>query len=176
MSYPSFKLNILEKSFENNIAMDMDFDETDFTEWLADSVQTELTEEFFKNFYMSVKFCLIQKSSQINKAVISQKQFLQDYNLLFKNLKKGAPVKDIINHSTDKHHSLQLLYFGLLTKSIYLKNQKEASMDMQKIELFLDFIIEKDSEDLFALLNLPWDASTKEAEKSYKQLIQKNTS
>ena len=173
MSHPSFKLNILEKPFENNTPLDMDFDETDFIEWLADSAQTELTEEFFKNFYMSVKFCLIQKSSQINKVVISQKRFLQDYNLLFKNLKEGAPVKDIINNSIDQHHSFQLLYFGLLTKSIYLKNQKEASMDIQKTDLFLDSIIEKDSENLFALLNLPWDASSQEAEKSYKQIIQK---
>lgn len=173
MSYPSFKLTILEKPFENNIALNIDFDETDFIEWLADSVQTELTEEVFNDFYTNIKFCLIHKSSQINKAVISQKHFLQDYNSLFKNLKEGAPVKDIINNSRDTYRSLQLLYFGLLTKSICLRDQKEASMDLQKIELLLDSIIEKDSEDLFALLNLPWDASSQEAEKNYKQLIQK---
>ena len=177
MSHPSFKLDIIEKPFENSEAPDIDFidfNEIDFTEWLADSLQTELTTDFLQSFYLEIKPCLIQKSEPINKILIHQKQFLQDYKLLFKNLREGCGIKDMVTHSKNTEHTLRLLYFGLLTKSVYLKNETtKESKNLQKIELLLDSIIEKDSEDPFALLNLPWNASSEEAEKSYKQLIQK---
>ena len=172
MSQLSFTLKIRDRPLENHETLDLDFSETDFIEWLADSLQTELTAEFLRNFYEEIKFCSIEKSSQVNKAVIVQKQFLQDYNLFFLKLKEGSVVQDIIKPSKKKNLELRLLYFGLLTKSTSLKSPKKESMNRQKVEMFLDSILEKDSQDMFSLLNLPWNASVKEVEKNYKQLIQ----
>ena len=174
MSYPSFKMNIIEKSLENGEVPDIDFNEIDLIEWLADSLQTEISTNFLQSFYLEIKSCLIQKSEPIKKALINQKQFLHDYNLLFKNLSKGCVIKDMVTRSKNTDHALRLLYFGLLTKSIYLKNEiTKGAKNLQKTELLLNAIIEKDSEDPFAILNLPWEASSEEAEKNYKQLIQK---
>lgn len=172
MSYPSFTLSILEKPSESSETADINFNEIDLIEWLAESLQTELNKDFLKNFFLEMKFKLIQKSSQINKALIYQKKFLQKYNMLFKSLKENRTVEDIINVSENKSHTLRLLYFGLLTKSISLKNTKKEVIDLKNFECFLDSIIEKDSEDLFAVLNLPWDATPKEVKKNYQQLLQ----
>lgn len=172
MSYPSFKLDIQEKtSCESGEAADIDFNEIDFIEWLADSLKTELKENHLKKLFMKIKSKKIQKSSQINKALVYQKNFLQEYNLLFKSLKNNSAVKDIINDSKNKNHTLQLLYFGLLTKSISLKSVKEEAINSKKIEILLDSIMEKESNDLFAILNLPWNATAEEAKKSYQQLV-----
>lgn len=170
MSYPSFKLNIVETPLDDNKPPDFYFNETDFIEWLADSTQTELTEDFLNKFYFKIKSGVIRKSKEINQDVILQKQFLQDYNLWFKNLKDKSEVKNLSNNS--KNQYLKFLYFGLLTKSIYLQNTQTASIDLKKMERLLDSIIEKDVEDLFSILNLPWNASVKEVEKNYKRLIQ----
>ena len=173
MSHPSFQLSIIEKPSENHELPDIDFNETDLMEWAADSLQTELTEDFFKSFYLEMKSNPIQKSHQINQPLVLQKQFLQDYNSLFKTLEDGYIVEDIINKSKNKNHTLRLLYFGLLTKSINLQNTTKEFMDEKKMDQLLDSIIEKDSDDLFAILNLPWNASVNEVERNYKQLVQK---
>ena len=172
MSYPSFTLDILEKSAENSEKADIDFNETDFIEWLADSSQTELNADFLKTFFMKSQHRLIQKSSQLNKALISQKQFLQEYNQLFKSLNKDCTVKDIVNSSKNKNQVLPLLYFGLLTKSIYLKDiKKEEAVNLKTVEFLANSIMEKDPKDPFSVLNLPWNASSKEAKRNYHQLI-----
>ena len=172
MSYPSFKLNILEKSSENSEKADIDFNETDFMEWLADSAQTELDRNFLKNFSLEIKHRQVQKSLQINKALIYQKKFLQEYISLFKNLNDNKTVEDLVNHSKNKIYTLRLLYFGLLTKSIHLRNTKqEESTNLKKVKFFVDSIMEKDSKDPFAVLNLPWNASTTEAKRNYQQLV-----
>ena len=172
MSYPSVTLKILEKPSENGEKADIDFNETDFIEWLADSSQTELTVDFLKTFFMKSQHRLIQKSSQLNKALISQKQFLQEYNQLFKSLNEGCTVKDIASKVNNKNRVLQLLYFGLLTKSIFLKDtKKEEAVNLKTVEFLANSIIEKDPKDPFSVLNLPWNASSKEAKRNYHQLV-----
>ncbi len=169
MSHSSFTLDMQKESFENIEAADIDFNETDFIEWLADSLQTEMDKNFFLKLFLEVK-ATIQKSLAVNKALIHQK-FLQDYNKFFKNLNNNSSIEDIINSSMNGDHTLQLLYFGLLTKSIYLKRTKKEVVNIKKIEAFLDNIITKDSKDLFAILDLSWGASSAEARHSYQQLV-----
>ena len=169
----SFKIKITKKVYEaDKVKTEIDFNELNFIEWLADCLQTELNPEDLNKFYREVKNKKIQKSSQINRILINQKKFLNDYNFLFKSINQNQSMENIINSSQNKKHSLKLLYFGLLMKSIFLKEHKKEFLNQQKIELILDSILEKDSGDLFAVLNLPWKASVKEVEKSYKQLIQ----
>ena len=168
LSYPSFKMNILEKNIEQN-DHDIDFNEIDLIEWLADSLQTELKPDFFNFFYMDFHTYPIQKSTQINISLIHQKQFLQDYNSLFKSFNTQT-MEEIISSSKKRNYTLQLLYFGFLTKSIYLDNKKEESVNLKKTELILDSILEKDPKELFPILNLPWNASVQEVKKNYIQL------
>ena len=172
MSFPSFKLDIQKQpSSESGKTADIDFNEIDFIEWLADSLKTELKQDHLKKFFLEIKSKQVQKSSQINKALVYQKEFLQEYNLFFKDLNNNSMVEGVIKNSKNKNHILRLLYFGLLTKSIYLKNTKGEAMNSKKVELLLDSILEKDSNDLFAILNLPWDATVEEAKKNYQHLI-----
>lgn len=173
MSCPSFHLNVVEKAPKDDSPPDIDFNEIDFLEWLADSLQTEPISDFLNRFYLEVQSSLVQKSMQINKPLIGQKRFLQSYNLFFKKLKERDSVSDITSRFNDKNQTLRFLYFGLLSKSIYLKRSKKESVDLKKINLLLDAIMDNDSEDLFSFLNLPWNASVEEVEKSYKILIQK---
>ena len=168
LSYPSFKMNILEKDIEQQ-DHDIDFNKIDLIEWLADSLQTELKHNFFNSFHMDLHAYPIQKSTQININLIHQKQFLQDYNLLFKNLNTQT-MEEIVASSKKRTYTLQLLYFGFLTKSIYLEDKKEESVNLKKTELILDSILEKDSKDLFSILNLPWNSSVQEVKKNYIQL------
>ena len=172
MSYPSFRLELTESSAKIE-EPDVHFNKTNLMEWLAESLQTELTNKFFENFYLDIKEHSIQKSKPIAQSLISQKKFLKNYNLLFHTIKEGETVGDIINSPQNKYQILPFLYLGLLTKSIYLKNNKKAGLDEQKAERLLDSILEKDSEDLFSIFDLPWKASIKEVEKQYKCLIVK---
>ena len=172
MSHPSFMLNITKKP-EDNEDSEMCFHSTDFIEWLADSVQTELTDDFLNKFYEEIKHHSIQKSSQIQQVLINQKKFLKRYNFLFKHLTDGFTVKDLIQLSESKNKILRFLYFGLLTKSIYLEDKNKTVSLLEKTEWFLDSILKKDLKDMFAMLNLSWSADSKEFEKNCKQLIQK---
>ena len=172
MSHPSFKLNI-SKKFKNNEDSEMCFHSPDFIEWLADSVQTELTDDFLNKFYEEIKHHSIQKSSQIQQILIDQKKFLKRYNLLFKHLNEGLIVQDLTQLSENKNKILRLLYFGLLTKSIYLKDKNKKAPPLEKTEWFLDSILKKDLKGMFSMINLSWSADSKELEKNCKQLIQK---
>lgn len=174
MSHPSLKLNIKEKALENNNEIPyLEFNESDFIEWLSDSVQTELKDDFLNCFYTEIKSDTIEKSSKINKAVVYQREFVQKYNSLFQELNTNSTVESFVSKSNNKNQTLQLLYFGLLTKSLYLKNKNPSAKNFEKIDMFLDNIIQKYPEDLFAVLKLPWNASPADIEKNYKQLILK---
>ena len=174
MKSSSFHLKIINKKYETEtIKTEIDFNELDFIEWLADSLQTELRVEDLEKFYLGIKNKKIQKSSKINRILINHKKFLEDYNFLFQQIKADQTIESFINSSPHKNHSLKLLYFGLLTKSIFLRGEKKELLNLQKtMGLTLDSILEKDSEDLFAILNLSWKASIEEVEQNYKQLVQ----
>ena len=171
MSHSSFTLDIVEKSSEQIQPANIDFNESDFIEWLADSLKTELDEQFSKKFFLEGKSKPICKISPINKALVHQKKFLKEYNTLFHGLQDGSTVEDIVNSSGDKNHTLLMLYFGLLTKSLFLRDVEEEKVNLKKTEQLLDFILEQDSKNLFAVLNLPWEASPEEVQIKYQQLV-----
>lgn len=172
MESSSFTLKITQKTYDTNkVKLEIDFNELDFMEWLADSLQTEFSPEYLNDFYMEMKDKKIQKSSQINRILINQKKFLTDYNFLFEYISQDQSIQNITTSSPNKYYTLQLIYFGLLTKSLFLRESKKEFLNLHKIELILNTLLEKDSEDFFATLNLPWKASVAEVEKSYKNLV-----
>ena len=173
MDSSSFQIKVINKIYSTEqIKTEIDFNELDFIEWLADSLKTEFKSKNLEKFYLEVKNKKLQKSSKINRILINHKDFLKDYNLLFTQIQPDQSIKSFIRSSKRKTDSLKLLYFGLLTKSIFLRGETKEFLNGQKMESILDSILEKDSGDLFAILNLPWKASTEEVEKNYRQLIQ----
>ena len=165
LSHSSFTLDISEKSQEDIQTADINFNESDFIEWLADSLKTELDEQFLNKFFLESKPKPICKISPINQALIYHKKFLQEYNSLFHKLQEGNTVEEIIPSASEKNQTLLMLYFGLLTKSIFLRDIEEEAVNLKKTEQLVDFILEQDSKNLFAVLNLPWEASPKEVQK-----------
>ena len=173
MSQPSFQLAVKERVDKEGIGyIEIDFNELDFIEWLADSVQTELDAPFLDNLYLKIQHGLIRKSSQLNAFSIHQKRFLKKYNILFKYLKKDMSVGELIKKLKNRHFVLRLIYFGLLTKSIYLKYGDKGYLADDILESRLDNILSKKSQDLFHLFDLSEQVPIAEIEKRYKLLIQ----
>ena len=169
MSQSSFKLKINEKQAMDIISRaEIDFNNLDFIEWLADSVQTELDSQFLDSFYFQIQDSLVYKSSRLNAVSIHQKKYLKEYNAFFKSLEEGLSVKELIKSCQD----ISLIYFGLLTKSIYLKLDSR-SLKAPAVESFLDDILRKDSKDIFQILNLPEQADREEIDTRYKRIMRK---
>ena len=190
ISQADFRLVVREsKKTDIEDKMEIDFNGLDFIEWLADSVQTELNAPFLDNLYREIQTSLICKSSQLNVASINQRKFLKKYNTLFKTLKEGVSIEELRKKLKSKHSLLRLLYFGLLTKSIYLeKGDKKYGAD-ESLDLFLDNILSKQSHNLLQVFgfsencsvekiadfircnNLPKGVSMEEIDVKYNQLV-----
>ena len=172
MSHSEFKLKIKQKQTVNFEAQaEIDFNDFDFIEWLADSVQTELSDNFLNDFYFQIESSCLYKSSQINIASINQKKYLKKYNEFFKTLKEGLFVSDILEKMSAD--SLSLLYFGLLTKSIYLKNGDKKQSDNKNLESFLNIILSNKDKSPFKVFSLSEHAPFSEIEQKYKQIARK---
>ena len=169
MSQSNFKLKISEaQAMDIMSRAEIDFNNLDFIEWLADSIQTELDFQFLDSFYFQIQDSLVYKSSRLNAVSIHQKKYLKEYNAFFRSLKEGLSVKELIKSGQD----ISLIYFGLLTKSIYLKLDSR-SLKAPALETFLDDILRKDSKDIFQILNLPEQADREEIDTKYKRVMRK---
>ncbi|MCZ0933143.1 MAG: response regulator, partial [Oligoflexia bacterium] len=174
MSHPVFKLTVKEKQEMNMMSKaEIDFNDLDFIEWLADSAQTELSAKFLNSFYLQIQNSLVYKSSQLNVASIYQKKFLKKYNKFFKYLKEGLSIEDIIQQLKSRQSALSLVYFGLLTKSVYLKQGDKNYLEDKALESFLDDILSRQSQNAFQVFSLAESASVDEINKRYKQMIRK---
>ena len=174
MSQDSFQLSVKEKKeIESLDEVEIDFNDIDFIEWLADSLQTELNVKFLDNLYLQIKNSLIYKNSQLNVVSIQQKKFLKKYNSLFKKLEDALSVGECMKILKSRRSALRYIYFGLLTKSIYLKQGANSNTIDKKLEDFLDDILSKPSEDIYSIFSLSENASPAEIEKRYSYLIQR---
>ena len=174
ISYPSFKLKIKEKNTMDVMTQaEIDFNDFDFIEWLADSMQTELNDQFLNEFYLKVQDDLLYKSSQLNIASIYQKKYLKKYNQFFKTLKEGLPISEVLKKQEDDSSELGLLYFGLLTKSIYLKQGDKKYSDYKSLESFIDVILSKKDKSPFEVFSLSEQTLPIEIERKYKQIARK---
>ena len=174
MSKESFQLSVKEKKeIENLDEVEIDFNDIDFIEWLADSMQTELNTKFLDDLYLQIKGSLIYKNSQLNMVSIQQKKFLKKYNSLFKYFEDGVSVRKFMNMLKSRRSYLRYVYFGLLTKSIYLKQGAPANVTDETLEDFLDDILSRPSDDFYQIFGLPEDASMSEIENRQRYLIQR---
>ena len=174
MSHSGFKLQIKEKKAVDFMSQaEIDFNNSDFIEWLADSAQTELSDQFLNHFYFQIENSLLYKSSQINIASIYQKKYLKKYNKFFKTLKESLSIEAVLKGAESRSSILNLLYFGLLTKSIYLKQGDKNYLDNKVLESFLDGILSKRKQNLFEVFSLPNQADIIQIERKYRQIAQK---
>ena len=174
MSHPVFKLTVKEKKEVDVMSQaEIDFNDLDFIEWLTDSVQTELNAKFLNKFYLQIQNSLVYKSSQLNVISISQKKFLKKYNRFFKYLKEGLSVEELMKQPKNSPSALGLFYFGLLTKSIYLKQGNKNYLKDKKIEAFLDDFLSQKFESAFQVFGLLEHASISEVDEKYKKMVQK---
>ena len=96
---------------------------------------------------------------------------MKKYNEFFKTLKEGLFVSDILEKMSAD--SLSLLYFGLLTKSIYLKNGDKKQSDNKNLESFLNIILSNKDKSPFKVFSLSEHAPFSEIEQKYKQIARK---
>ncbi|MCY4321851.1 MAG: J domain-containing protein, partial [Bdellovibrionaceae bacterium] len=172
MSQSVVRVSIKEKKEKDIVSdMEIDFSDLDFIEWLADSIQTELKEDFLKSFYFQIQDCLIHKNSQLNIASVCQKEYLDKYNSFFKSLEEGAVVQKVIEASKFNPLTLRLFYFGLLTKSIYLKDGNTKQKGYGQIESFLESILNKKFDNVFEFFGLSETASMDEIDSKYRKMV-----
>ncbi|MBC6415226.1 MAG: response regulator [Bdellovibrionales bacterium] len=166
MSHPSFKLKILSKNSENYDKIEFDFNKPEFIDWLADSVQTEIKDDFWKYFYSKFKSYQINKLTQLNTFSLNQRNFLNQYNTFFKSCENHQTLSQL----TKKHQEeiIPFIYFGLLTKSFFLK---ESETNNETMLLFIDEISSKSNQELASLLtgNIAV-VSKKEIKQKYKEM------
>ena len=174
MSHSVFKLSIKEKQEVDIISKaEIDFNDLDFIEWLADSAQTELSSTFLSRFYCQIQNSLVYKSSHLNMVSIYQKEYLKKYNQFFKSLKEGLSVKALMKELESGSADLSLFYFGLLTKSIYLKQGDKKYLKDEHLEAFLDDLLKRDPQNAFQIFGLSEQAGMNEIDQRYKQMMQR---
>ena len=174
MSHSVLRLTVKEKKPKDFMSQaEVDFNALDFIEWLADSVQTELSEKFLNKFYLQIQNSLVYKTSQLNMISISQKKFLTKYNKFFKSLKEGVSVEELMKEFKNSLSALALFYFGLLTKSIYLKQGNSVYLEDKALEKFLDDFLSKKFENAFQVFGLLEQADISELDEKYREMVQK---
>ena len=169
MSHPSFQLKFLPQKLESFEKIEIEFNKTDFMDWLADSIQTELKTDFWKSFYFDLKDYKLSRLSLLNFFSVSQKSFFSKYNEFFKSLDANKKIAELIkNYNGD---SIKLLYFGLLIKSIYLKKPSNEQKVLEQFKTMNRRILSGSEEDISSLLASPDSAiDLKELKENYKDL------
>jgi len=154
MSEKDFSLKILTKKKESFKKIEVEFNKTDFMDWLADSIQTQLKPDFWKSFYWNIKDYKLSPLSAFKFFSVSQKSFFREYNLFFKSLDKNKKIADL----TKAEDSAKFLYFGLLVKSIYLKKASVEENTLEPLKALIDKIISSENIGQFLTeLNQPLD-------------------
>lgn len=169
MSHRSFSAKITATEFENNLTMDLNFNRSDLLEWVIDSLKTKIKPSFLKNFYEKNKFNTLNISSNVKEAFLTNKNFIKKYNEFFKTITPNTSLEELVQkYSKDVSEILQFIYFAVITKSVYFTNSTENEKDIQKLEKIINFILNKEQNNLFQILDLPWKASIEEVSKKYK--------
>ena len=172
MSYSNFELQFKEKDPEAfTKKVDVEFSQSDFIEWLADSIQTELNPEFWKSFYFDMKNYKLCKLNPLNLVTVSQKSFLNQYHAFFKSLEAEQSFDKLIKNEQDD--KLKFLFFGLLMKSIYLKVASGGKTLPKKFTFFRNRILSGTQSDVFKLLG--YDSKNtlqlSELKKNFKEIV-----
>ena len=170
MSYPELQLILIQKKTENFEKIEIEFNKTDFIDWLVDSIQTELKPDFWKSFYFDVKPYQLSQLSPLNTFSVSQKPFFNQYNKFFKSLDTKKRLNQLILDYKDE--SIKFLFFGLLIKSIYLKKLSKAKQALEDFKKHSHQILSSTENEILNLLGHPHPAlQLIDIKKNYKDMI-----
>ena len=172
MSYSDFELKFNEKDPETfTKKIDVEFAQSDFIEWLADSIQTELKPDFWKSFHFDMSNYKLCKLNPLNLFTVSQKSFLSQYHAFFKSLEAEQSFNKLIKNEQDD--KLKFLFFGLLMKSIYLKAASGKKTLSKKFTFFRNRIVSGSQSEIFKLLGYDSKRTLQlnELKKNFKEII-----
>ena len=164
----SFIVNIIKNKPVYDLPVDLNFDERDLMEWIIDSLNTQINDNFLEKFYSNNKYSLFVKNNTTDTSL--KNDFIKNYNEFLNTIESEKSLESIIDEK-NKFQSLRFIYFGVLTKSINIKYIENEKINVKQIENLSDSILSKKDDDLFGVLNIPWQASKEEINKKYKQLI-----
>lgn len=170
MSSLSFSVQIKPQEETTNTSS-LSFNKEDLIDWVIDSIQTNLKNSFLESFHTKYKNDLIQTHHAIQLIPFKHQKFIKKYNECFKQMKDNTSLEDFIKTKESFKHNLQIIYFGILTKSLFFVSKEETENQIQKIQDAIEDILKKNPNDLFQILNLPWNPSEKEIHKKYKELV-----
>lgn len=169
MSHPSFPLQLIEKKPEDFKKIEIEFNKIDFMDWLADSIQTELKSDFWESFYFDIKACKVSPLSLLNVFSVSQKSFFNNYNKFFRSLTASKKASELTK--TNKEDHLKFLFFGLIAKSLFLKESSGGKQAFEEFKNKSRRILSGSEEEILKLLGWPHSSlQLSGLKKNYKDL------
>ena len=145
---------------------------SDLIHFTAECIKKKISDEELDTFYIKNKNSKLKLNSLIKPKLSEQKEFINYYNDFIKNVDENQSLKQIVeSHKEDRRKILEILYFGITTKSLFFICTNKEQMKYEKTEFILNLILKNNSDDLFKDLNLPWKASIEEVENNYKKLL-----
>ncbi len=172
ISHLSFSITISEeKNLKESSATVLNFDNRDLMEWAICSLKTKIKDSFLKSFYVENKYYILQSNHDIHQNILNNKSFIKQYINLLKKITKDTTLEDLLKNSKNFREDLELIYFGVITKSIDIINLHKKNLNNKKTEQIINCILQNKENNLFQILNIPWKSSKEEVEKSYRELI-----
>ena len=175
----SFRVDVHPKPIEikeDSVA----FGERDLMEWAIDCIKTKFADSWLKSFFDKNRDSFIYPV----KAVTSHPDhpFIKKYRALFDGIPPNTVLSDIVRKfhsdegltkktkSENYREALEMIYFGIIIKSIRIRTVEKNLKKTKKLEQMADKILKTDSNDLFQRLGLPEHSSPAEVEAGYKKM------
>ena len=172
LSYRSFTMELSSKEQKKDQELEsVDFNGTNMAEWMIDCIKTKITDSQLNFFFKKYKTYKIKILDPINLHINSK--FIEKYNLFYTNAltaQNNLNLENLVQTlKQDKPDVLKMLYFGIVHKSFYLKNEISQKENQKKRDDLLEQIL-KENNNRFEEFNLPWQASKAEVSARYKQI------
>ena len=150
------------------------FNEEDFIDWLSESLKNNRAKNFLSDFYWQCQEDYLMKLQKLNYLALGQQQdFVKKYNHFFDSLQDNQSL-ETLNIQDSENTELNLFYFGLLTKSLYIKKSKQkAHASHKNLELFLDSYLSKSKKELIESLQGSAPFCVEAVSKRYKKIVAK---
>lgn len=170
--YNSFTIKSLETSSKEEDETVSEFNRPEILDWAIECIKTKVSTSYLSDFYAENKNRLIQPLQFIEETLQKNKDFLNEYNNLFKNWTGKTRLFETFKQTGfEKRHFLEMIYFGTVTESIRFLDTEEESGELNKIQNLADAFLNRKTHNFFETLHLPWKASIREVNKNYKAIV-----
>lgn len=172
ISEHSFRIKIVNKTPEVNNSAVTEFNRTEIIDWAVECIKTKLNDFRLKSFYLTNRTQLLQALSPVRDIVQKNKDFLKQYNKVFKHISGEITIEKLFEKTNlDQRLFSELIYFGVAVQSIRIFDSKADEQRLKKISDLVEVILTQKTTNLFDILNLPWKASTTEVKEKHKAII-----